>query len=802
MKKRFTVLGAALGAAAGLASLGYYWFLRRPLPQRSGTLRLEGLTASVEIIRDRWAVPHIYAQNLTDLAFAQGYVHAQERLFQMDFSRRMVAGRLSEILGAISIPLDRWMRILGMRRVAEQEVSLLNDEVRAILEAYSTGFNARIAQGRLPVEFSLLRYQPEPWTPVDSLSWVKMMAWTLDVNWETEILRARLIAHLGAEKAAELEPDYYKDWPRVVPAGVDYSCIGGEALKRAAEARKYVGPMAKDGLGSNNWVIAGARTTTGKPLLANDMHLQMTIPSIWYENHLVGGDLNVTGVTFPGIPGVVAGHNEHVAWGFTDGFPDVQDLYMEQLRHNEDGSVQYKFKNRWRDAQVLHEEIRVKGGDAVVEEVIITRHGPIINSLAPEDAGEQPLALRWTALEPGTMLNSTLNIARARTCEEFREALRDWSDPCQNVVYADTQGNIGYSYPGKIPIRAEGDGRVPVPGWSGEYEWTGYIPFEELPHLYNPPQGYIVTANNRVVGDDYPYFFGYDYISGNRAQRISELIESREKIDVGYIRQMQFDLVSPAARVIAGYIAQLQPEDVELKRVVDLIRGWDGKLDPNSPAAAVYGMFIPLLIERMLADKLGDLAPRYAGKGPTPVLAETSLFGVRSREWLQKTLGEPELAWFDLGHGEKRDEVMLMGLRETVDFLKSRLGPEIEDWAWGKLHQIKFSHYLGSVKPLDRLLNRGPYPLGGDLDTIWATGSGSPDPTYQQIIGPPFRFIVDLSDLGNSLGLLAPGQSGQPAGAHYADNIRAWFEGGYHPMLFDRQEVEREAEATLRLEPI
>jgi penicillin amidase len=801
MSKRLSAIGTALGAAIGLLGAGYYWLLRHPLARTQGTLRLPGLKAEVEIIRDRWGVPHIYASNTHDLMFAQGFVHAQDRLWQMEFNRRLVAGRLSEVMGGQTVPVDRWIRTLCMRRVAEQEADLIDGEVRADMEAYCAGVNARIAQGRLPVEFTLLRYKPEPWTLADSLSWNKMMSWSLSINWQTEILRAQLIAHLGPERASELEPDYFDRWPRIVPPGVDFSAIGSAALDRAEEAQPFTGPPAHAGLGSNNWVLAGSHTATGAPLLANDMHLLMGLPCIWYENHLSGEDLNVTGITFPGIPGVIVGHNGHVAWGFTNGFPDVQDLYMERLRRTDDGHVQYEYKGEWLDAEVIQEEIRVRGSETVMEKVVITRHGPIINTLDPDFAGEQPLALRWTSLEPEAMLYALDGMMRARNCLEFREALRHWSAPIQNMVYADTEGNIAYSFPGRLPIRAKGDGQLPVPGWTDEYEWLGYVPFEELPHLYNPPQGYVATANNQVVGDDFPYYISREYAMGDRAQRITELIEAQDKINADYVQRMQFDLISPSARVMSGYLGQLETDDPELAAVVEMMREWDGELAADSPAAAVYQVFTRRMITLTLSDKLGDLTIRYAGKGPTPMLAEGSMFGARSWEWLQKTLAEPDSHWFDLGGGETRDGIMHLALRETVDFLKAELGPEIGDWAWGKLHTLTYAHTLGRVKPLDKLFNRGPCPLGGDGTTLWATGASRHDLSSEGIVGPPFRFVADLGDLRNSLGLLAPGQSGQPGSKHYDDQVQAWFSGEYHPMLYTREDVERETVATLRLLP-
>ena len=811
MSKRWSAITAAVAAIAGLAGAAYYMALKRPLARTTGTIRLEGLEDEVEILRDRWGVPHIYATGEHDLLFAQGFVHAQDRLWQLDLWRRLVAGRLSEVMGELTVPVDRWVRTLSMRRVAEQEVDLLSDEYRSLLEAYAAGINARIAQGRLPVEFTLLRYKPEPWTVADSLGWGKYISWVLSVNWESELLRAQLIKLLGPELAHELEAGQLQGKHTVVPPGTDLAKVGPAALKRAEDARPFLGPPARDGLGSNNWALSASRTATGAPLLANDMHLLMSLPSIWYENHLVckesfdGRSLNLVGITFPGIPGIASGHNGSVAWGWTAGFADNQDLFIERLRRSRDAwgktKVQYEFQDDWLDAQVIEEEIKVKGGETVIEEVVVTHHGPIINSLAPDLAGEDPLALRWPSLDPDSMLDALMALARARDCLEFREGLRTWSAPNLSVVYADTGGNIGYSYPGKIPIRAAGDGRVPVPGWTGEYEWTGYIPFEELPHQYNPPQGYVASANNKVMGDDYPYEVGNEFTVGDRYQRIVELIEAQETIDVDYVKRMQFDQLSPAARAMAPYLGQLTVEDPELAAVVEIMGKWDGTLAVDSPAAAVYQVFVRRMHDLLLRDKLDDLAERYRGKGPTPLLQDGSMFGEKAWAWLRQILSEPDSHWFDLGQGEQRDDVMRLALRHTVDFLTAELGPEIDDWSWGKLHTLTYAHMLGSVKPLDKLFNRGAYPMGGDGSTVWATGISRLDLSCEGTIGPPFRFIADLGDLRNSWGILVPGQSGQPGSKHYDDQIQAWFEGEYHPLLYEREDVEREAEDRLILEP-
>jgi penicillin amidase len=468
----------------------------------------------------------------------------------------------------------------------------------------------------------------------------------------------------------------------------------------------------------------------------------------------------------------------------------------------EDGRVLYEYRGEWLEAEVIHEEIRVKNAAPEHEQVIITRHGPILNSLAPDFAGEQPLALRWTALEVDDILPCVLGMNRAGNCVDFREALREWSVPSQNTVYADVDGNIGYSLPGKLPIRSKGDGRVPVPGWTGEYEWLGYVPYEELPHLYNPPQGYVATANNRVVGDDYPHWIGYDHCTGNRAERIIELIEAKSQLSVEDIRRMHLDQISPIARRIAAFLSPLHSDDPELAEVLEQMSTWDGHLAVDSPQAAVYEVFVRRITWRLLAGKLGDLTERYAGKGCTPVLRESSLMGERSRDWLVSILGDPSSPWFDLGDGFSRDEHLRIALRETVDFLKRTCGQKMEDWAWGRLHHITFSHTLGSVKPLDRFFNRGPYPLGGDGETIWASSATYYDLSEKSIVGPPFRFIADLSNWNKSLGMLVPGQSGNPANPSYAGAIQGWLKGEYHPMAFDREVVMGAAQAVLALEPV
>ena len=762
---------------------------RTRLPQTQGSLRLNGLHAPVEVLRDDLGIPHIFAQNSFDALYAQGFVHAQERLWQMDFNRRLVQGRLAELLGEDALGYDRAMRTLGLRRVAEQEASLLTGEYRQLMQIYCDGVNAGIAQNRLPVEFTLLGYRPDAWQIADCMSYNKLMSWTLSANWESEVVRARLIKHLGAEKAAELELDASDT------AGLVLDAVGRNSLP--GEGRYFSGPGPMDGVGSNNWVVSGQRSLSGQPIFANDMHLVLYAPSLWYENHVCGGDFNLNGVSLPGVPLIIAGHNGSVAWGYTNGFSDVQDLYEEHLRKNGDGQVEYEYQGSWYPAEVRREVIKIKSSRPLIEEVVLTRHGPIINqAILRGYEHEAPLALRWTTLEPESTVKAVFKMNCARNCYEFHEALRDWSGPIQNTVYADTQGNIVYDLPGRIPIRARGDGSVPSPGWSGEYEWTGYIPFDELPHFVNPAQGYVVTANNQVIGSNYPYFLSRDYVSKDRAERIAELITAQQKLDVAAIQRMQFDQVSIHARTLASYVGSLTGLDGRLDELVNLMKTWDGNLAPSSPAASVYEVLVRKVVALIIDGKLGEMGPVYRGKGPNP-----GLWGMHSWEWLANLLTKPASPWWDLGGGEQRDDVLKLALKETLAFLQAELGPRRSDWAWGKLHQIAFRHFLGRQPLLAPAFDRGPYPMGGDGNTIWASFTSEFDFSHSYVVGPPFRFIADLGDLAHARGLLAPGQSGHIASPHYDDGLAAWFEQGYHIMLYNRDEIEKAAKERLILNP-
>ncbi len=777
-----------------------YLLLRRSFPAINGTIKVEGLKAPVEVYRDKWGVPHIYAQNVEDLFFAQGYVTAQDRLWQMEFNRRIGSGTLSEVLGEATLETDRFIRTIGWRRVAEEEAANLDEETRTMLKAYVAGVNALIDKASLPPEFLILGFKSDPWTPADSIAWGKVMAWDLGGNWETEILRASLIEKLGEEKANQLAPPYPADAPPIIPSEpLGYQIPGTDRLLRQARQLKELLGAQGAGLGSNNWVIDGQKSATGMPLLANDMHLGIQMPSIWYEVHLVGGGFNVEGYSFPGVPGVIVGHNKDIAWAVTNVGPDVQDLYIEKVSPaNPD---QYEYQGQWLEMEIVEEEIKVKGQDSAVERVCLTRHGPIITPVV--EGVTETLALRWTALEPSQIYKSVIMLNRAKNWEEFREALRFWAVPSQNFVYADREGNIGYQMPGWIPVRAQGQGLVPVPGWTGEYEWERYIPFEELPHVFNPPTHYIVTSNNRVIGDEYPYFISHDW-AVYRARRLTQLLEGQETLSIEEFKRFHADTYSIPAEIFMPYLLAIQPEGWLQERAMNQLEEWDLNNDIDSTGAGIFQVFYLILVKNAFADELGDeLFADYLEAGTWHHLA------------LERMVKEPNNPWFDdvaTPAREKRDDIVRRSFAEACDLLGKRFGDVPHEWTWGRLHTVTFDHPMGAVKPLDLIFNRGPLPSRGSGSTVNAAGfdysAFAEDPVPAEI-GEVFavqggvsqRLIVDLSHFSNSLSIHTTGQVGIPFHKHYGDMITSWQGVEYHPLLWEKGEIERNKEGLLILEP-
>lgn len=774
-----------------LIGVAFFWLVIRPLPQTDGTVEISGLSGEVKVVRDKAGVPHISASNVADLFMAQGYVTAQDRMWQLEFNRRVGAGRLSEVLGEAAIEQDRFLRTIGLRRAAESELAGLSGEEKLILESYARGINAFMETHRdnLPIEFSLLGFKPEPWTVLDTLSWGKVMAFDLGDNYGREITRAALVEKVGAAEAARLMPTgSAPTTPLIVPPNVSYKGIeGGLALASIqADLHALVG-QDLDGRGSNNWVVAGAKTTTGKPMLANDPHLGLRNPSVWYEVSLQGGGFNVAGVTFPGVPGVVIGHNERIAWGVTNVSGDTQDLYLEKL--NPANPDQYEFKGEWQPLQITSEEIKISGKPSETLRVRQTRHGPILNDVTDALKNSQPMALRWVALGDAPLIGSVLQYNRAQNWTAFRQALRGFNTPAQNFVYADLDGNIGYQIPGLWPLRAKGDGLLPVPGWTGEYEWTGFANFDDLPSVYNPAAGFVATANNRNVAQSAEkVYLGQEYDPGWRAQRITDLLKAKEKLSLADLGAIQADVLSIPGKEFVGYLANLPNSDGKIAPALARLRDWDGRLTADSVPGAIYKATYVKLVENMFKERLGqDLYERYAN-GNMTLLAVLTLLKDPSNSW-----------WGAAG----RDVLLQKSVGQAVDFLSGKLGSNEADWKWGKLHTMSFTQTpigKGVPGPLQPLINLKTVENGGDGTTVAAASFDLLNP-FAQTTGVSFRGLMNLADWDASLIVNSGGQSGQPFNKHYGDNLDDWLNGRYHPFLFSPAAVEREKEATLTLRP-
>jgi penicillin amidase len=791
--------------------------LRFTLPKIEGVERLTGIGAPVEILRDRWGVPHIFARSFQDAVFAQGYVHAQDRLFQMELNRRVGSGRLSEVFGERAFDTDRLIRTVGISRGAERSLATLGADERTLLDAYARGVNAFLDRTprRRPLELLLLRHHVEPWRPYDTLAWANLMAWTLSTNWDSELVNAAVVAKLGPERAARLKGEYARAHPMVL-----HDSEHLELYERAlAEFESLAAWMPQAGLAgmSNNWVVDGEKSVTGKPLLANDPHLSLQMPSIWYEVHLCTPEAEVAGVSLPGAPGVVIGHNREIAWGFTAAVPDTADLYVEKL--DPENQRRYQFRGELRDLEVRTEAIRVRG-EAIPRrvEVLSTHHGPLVTRLTKLAHVREPhaLALRWVGQEPNRIVSAVLGLAKARDWDQFRAALAVWDAPSMSGVFADRAGNIGYHMSGRVPVRAKGhEGRTPVPGWTGEFEWTGTLLPSELPHGHNPDAHYFASANNRIAGADYPHFLGAETMNGHRARRIVELLTAKPKLSHDDFRRMHLDLHCEPARRFCQLLVDesqkilaqpaLQPTRAIAERALGRLRGWDHHLLPSSVEATIYELTLFFSQKRLLAPLLGDaLTEHVMGVGFHPILSPVVL------GWLDRTqlsvqeifLAPDPTTERDWLRGLPRAALLADALADAIEWLTKAVGPELDAWTWGVVHPAGFHHPLGEQKPLDQIFNRGPYPYGGDTNTVWQAAFVPRLPIRPEGgFTASWRQILDLSDWDASRVIHTTGQSGHPASRHYDDFIPMWLAGEYHPMLWTRARIEANLEAKLVLEP-
>jgi penicillin amidase len=748
------VLLVVVGGALGVA-------LRASLPATGGRITVPGLHGEATIARDPVGIPTITAKDDDDLAFALGFAHAQDRLFQMEVQRRYGAGRLAELFGEAALPLDTQMRVLGLYRAAEAALPKLSPAVQSGLQAYAAGVNAYIAaQGwALPPEFLLLRFKPEPWKPADSLVWGKLMDFQLGGNYRGELLRARLARTVSPEDLEFLYPDYPKDAPRTLAALTPlYRQLPLDRLYAALP--EAMGPH----YASNNWVVDGAHSASGKPLLANDPHLGFSAPGQWYLARLKTPAHDIAGATVAGTPLAIIGHNEKIAWGFTTTTADIEDLYIEKLDPADsghymvaDGSVAFKTRQ---------ETINVRGAAAVTLTVRATRHGPVVTDMLPPgtiDPG-YVLALQASFLDDDDLSAEALwDIDRATDWASFRAGLKNLVGPPQNIVYADTAGTIGFIAAGRIPIRKNGDGWLPMPGWNVDYDWQGYIPFDELPQATNPQSGHFVSANNKIVPDSYPYFISRDWDLASRAERIEELLAATPRQSPDASAAIQADTLSLIARRLVPLMTATVPSSDMGREALERLRGWDFRMDADKVEPLLFTAWLRAFARSVLFARLGDAAADYWDLKPEVMAAVLT----QRPDWC----ADPKKAG-----AETCDARLAEALDTALDELRGRYGNEMTQWQWGRAHIAYFPNAVFERVPLLRDWLRVTIPTPGGYDTVNRGPSliRDADHPYEQRFGAGLRTVTDMAAPADARMMIAPGQSGNPLSHHYADLLPRW----------------------------
>ncbi len=786
-------LPALLLLLALLVGVGFQ-YLRSSLPQTAGVIALPGLAAPATVLRDRDGVPHIYGQTLDDANFALGYAHAQDRLWQMEMNRRVAQGRLSEILGPAALDADRFLRTLGIQQAAARALAAMDTDTLKLLGAYAAGVNAFLATNTkpLPPEFLVLGVHPEPWRPVDSLAWLKLMALDLSTNWREELFRLQLASRLTPKQIAEILPPYPGDRAvRLPDLRALYAGLDNAATTLAAYARQ---PLP-EGAGSNNWVVSGARSHSGKPLLANDPHLGLSAPALWYLAHLEGGGVRVIGATFPGVPMVILGRNDRIAWGFTNTAPDTQDLYIEKVL---DGGASYLGPDGPLPFVLREERIGIKGQADALLRVRSTRHGPVISDVlgpgAPKAAAGHVLALAWVALADGDMTGRALaRVGRVRDWAGFVEVMRDFHTPQQNIVYADVDGHIGFLAPARVPIRSPENtlkGLAPAPGWDARYDWQGFIPYDALPKQLDPPQGVIATANDKIVADDYPYWLTEGWIPPFRGDRIRELLALRQKHDMSSFAALQADDKSTYLAELLPLMLPHAPRNAVTAPLIDALARWDFRMQANRPEPLLASAWVRELTRLIYADELGDAFAKNWQERPIFMLNVLRDVDGQSR-WCDD---------IDTAAVETCPQRIALAFERALAATRAGDGGGP---LWGDRHIAVSEHRPFSKVPLLARLFELRVPVRGDTWTVdvGRLSIADNEAPFASHHAASLRALYDLADLDASVFMQSTGQSGNPFSPHYADLNSAWARVEYLPMSMAAGDIAPRTVARLRLLP-
>ena len=766
---------------------------RTRLPKIDGKLSISGLKEDVEIIRDELGIAHIYANNINDLMFAQGYVHAQDRLFQMELNRKVARGTLSEIIGIKALDSDRIARTMGYERVAKLDWELFDESEQQIIIDYCHGINAYItsADFKLPIEFTLLKFKPEKWHPMDVASFSRLLISLLTWGWYDEIIRAKLIEAVGAAAAAELDNTYPKENPITLPKGIEFNILDVSGKFQAMK-----GPYMPQISGSNAWTLSGTKTKTGKPFLCNDPHLTLKNPNIWYLNHLHCPDLHASGVTAPGLPMVQIGHNENIGWGITLSYTDIEDVFVEKF--TDDTCTTYIHEGKLNDTTIIEEKIFVKGEKMpIIEKVYQTVHGTLISDVTGHS--NMKLTLCSMAYQAGTSTKGWFLLNKAKNWNEFADAVKYITAPGLNIVYADKDNNIGYYNSGKVPVRDKASASVPQPGWTGEHDWKAFIPFDEMPHSLNPQNGYIVTANHKIEPDDFPHFLGDIYMNGYRANRLEKMIQRKEKLEPKDFTEMQMDFYCTPGKLFAAHFKNLQMENAELQQYVDMLLAWDGVLHPDKIEGSIYKVAKLMTVKKLYGSAIHDnkLIDELLGRGYHAIFGPVNSFLGHNTPTLLRILDDADSFWLKAAGG--KEKLLKEGFKNAIDWLKLNYGVKTHKWKWGNLHAIVFPHALSVQPPLDKVFDVGPYPIGGDTDTPFQTFIMAAEGYGGELAAPSYRQIIDFSDFDKSTVIMPLGNSGNMASPYYKNQLRDWFEGKDYPMCWTRKKVEEHQKHKLLL---
>ncbi len=770
--------------------------------QEEGTLYLSGLQSNVEVITDSWGIPHIYAESDNDLFFSLGYIHASQRLFQMDKVVRAGLGRLSEVFGPKLVKTDIFLRTIGLHRIADQIYNQMSENEKFILQSYVDGVNTYIEQNRhnLPVEFRIGRYKPLRWEPVYCLTFQRLMGWTLTQSWNAEIVFYKILDVFGIDKTKELLPVYLDRWPTAIP---DYlTGMSNQLLDFRREGialRNFLG-MEASHIGSNNWAISGERTSSGAPLLCNDPHLGFEQPAVWFEAHIVSPERDVVGVTFAGIPGVVIGHNRQIAWGLTNMMLDDLDFYMETISPEHPG--EYFYDGEWLRMSKHSETIRIKGEPDTTIVVYGTHHGPVvtgIHSLLKND--EQVFTMRWSGQDVTNEFAAFQSINTARDWGDFSNAAGYFKVPGQNVAYADIEGNIGLIPMGNVPIREGGDHLLPLSGESSEFDWQGYVPYTEMPYSFNPERGFVASANVKLTCD-FPYYISNHYEPPSRLQRIVEILSEDKEFYTDDMMKLQFDDFSHHAKdilpVILSALKDIESFDPVENRAFKALSNWDYRGNIESSACTIFNVLFIEMIKAIYEDEM-DLA----GENVFRDFLTYANFSVRNSAALLENV---ESTWFDdirtNDRVERREEILYRAFKNTVKSLSTRYSSNFSEWEWGKIHTLTHKHSMGEKKILDFLFdfNVGPFPSPGSGTTV-NSGEYLLYNPFDQIAGPSVRYIFSLDNLEMCYSILPTGQSGMPGHKHYKDQADLYNSGKYKVVSTNRFEMMREGAKVLSLFP-